>query len=554
VHSLFSLERFTMSTWREFERDFARLLFHLNFSDVRLIGGSNEKGADILAVKDKNRWAFQCKFTNSGNVNKKGVKQLVEAKKYYGVDKIGLVTSGIPGAALKKTLAKQSRFGFDISLFDLKRILRLAKNAPNFSPRKKTLRDYQDETKIGLYHNLLNTGKGFAIMATGLGKTVVISQLVSDLFEYKKLKNNRVLVLAHTNDLVDQLLKDFWCQLPKTVLTNRLGNGEKPFQYNGITFSTIQTASLLKNKLPYFDLVVVDEAHRIGSESYLNTIDALGPQMICGVTATPWRGDNFNIRTVIGDPVSNVGIAEGLRLGYLAEVDYRMLADDLNWNMVQDLSQFDYSLKQLNRKLILPKRDKEAAKIIYDTFKKDDRKSCIVFSPTIVHAKSFAGTLRLLGLRAISISSKLNKRERNRLLSNFKAGLYDVVVAVDIFNEGVDVPDVDLIAFLRVTHSRRLFVQQLGRGLRISSTKDKVIVLDFVSDIRRIAAVLKLDKTACGGSIEKLGLGKSLVKFIGKGSNKLSKEWMLDQADFLNRDNESNLELPEFDYPDPLTV
>jgi len=233
-------------------------------------------------------------------------------------------------------------------------------------------------------------------------------------------------------------------------------------------------------------------------------------------------------------------------------VDYRMLADDLNWNMIQDLSQFNYSLRQLNRKLIIPKRDKEAAKIIQSTFKNDNRKSCIVFSPTIEHARRFAGTLRLLGLKAISISSKDNKRERNRLLSNFKAGLYDVVVTVDIFNEGVDVPDVDLIAFMKVTHSRRLFVQQLGRGLRISPRKNKVIVLDFVSDIRRISAVLRLDRAARGGSIENLGLGKSLVKFTGKGSNKLSTEWMLDQADLLNRESDSALEMPEFDFPDPL--
>ena len=552
MNSLFSVERLGMTTWREFERDFARLLFHLNFNDVRIVGGPNERGADILAVRDEVRWVFQCKYSHSGNVNKKGVQQLVDAKKYYGVERLGLVTSGMPGAMISEEIAKQKRYGFEISLFDQPRIVNLAQKAPNYSTRKKLLRDYQEETKIDLYRTLLTTGKGLSVMATGLGKTVVISELVSDLFENNKLKHGRVLVLAHTNDLVDQLLGDFWSQLPKTVLTNRLGSKEIPIQYDGVTFATIQSAILKKDILPYFDMIIVDEAHRVGSVSYRNVISSLEPEFLCGVTATPWRGDNFNIRSILGDPVSNVGIAEGLRLGYLSEVDYRMLADNLNWNLVQDLSQFNYSLKQLNRKLILPKRDKEAAKIIYDTFKNDHRKSCIVFTPTIEHARRFAGTLSLLGLKAISISSKDNKRERNRLLSNFKAGLYDVVVAVDIFNEGVDVPDVDLIAFMKVTHSRRLFVQQLGRGLRVSPRKDKVIVLDFVSDIRRISAVLRLDRAARGGSIEKLGLGKSLVKFTGKGSNKFSTEWMLDQADLLNRESDSTLELPEFDFPDPL--
>jgi superfamily II DNA/RNA helicase len=82
--------------------------------------------------------------------------------------------------------------------------------------------------------------------------------------------------------------------------------------------------------------------------------------------------------------------------------------------------------------------------------------------------------------------------ERNRVLCDFHDGTVDIVCAVDIFNEGVDVPDVNIVVFQRVTHSRRIFVQQLGRGLRLSPDKQKVIVLDFVSDIRRFAAGLEL--------------------------------------------------------------
>ena len=85
--------------------------------------------------------------------------------------------------------------------------------------------------------------------------------------------------------------------------------------------------------------------------------------------------------------------------------------------------------------------------------------------------------------------------ERNRILSDFHDGAIDVVCAVDIFNEGVDVPDVNIIVFQRVTDSRRIFVQQLGRGLRLAPGKDKVIVLDFVSDVRRFAAV-SISRTA----------------------------------------------------------
>src|SRR2546430_12548796 len=79
-----------------------------------------------------------------------------------------------------------------------------------------------------------------------------------------------------------------------------------------------------------------------------------------------------------------------------------------------------------------------------------------------------------------------------RLLSGFRAGQLDVVATVDLFNEGIDVPDVDLIVFMRSTHSRRIFVQQLGRGLRVSPGKENVVVLDFVTDLRRVAEAIEL--------------------------------------------------------------
>lgn len=95
--------------------------------------------------------------------------------------------------------------------------------------------------------------------------------------------------------------------------------------------------------------------------------------------------------------------------------------------------------------------------------------------------------------------------ERNRILCDFHDGVINAICAVDIFNEGVDVPDVNIIVFQRVTHSRRIFVQQLGRGLRLSENKDKVIVLDFVSDIRRFAAGLDLKDQLTDGTQAKNG-------------------------------------------------
>jgi hypothetical protein len=137
-------------------------------------------------------------------------------------------------------------------------------------------------------------------------------------------------------------------------------------------------------------------------------------------------------------------------------------------------------------------------------------------------------------------------------MSKFRAGELDMVVTVDLFNEGVDLPDVDLIAFMRVTHSRRIFVQQLGRGLRVSPTKNRVLVLDFVSDLRRVAEVLSLDRATRAGSIERLGLGGRLVQFNDVSAGGFLREWLLDQASVVLREGDPLLEMPELNYPTPV--
>jgi superfamily II DNA or RNA helicase len=274
--------------------------------------------------------------------------------------------------------------------------------------------------------------------------------------------------------------------------------------------------------------------------------------MLGGVTATPWRGDNYDIDTIFGPPLVKMGIAEGLQRGFLSEVDYRMYADNLDWEYVQEISEHRYSISQLNRRLIIPTRDDQAARLIKETFEQDGRKTGIVFSPTIQHADEIAATLRNYGLKAESISTDIPPRERDALMSRFKKGGLDILASVDLFNEGVDVPDVDLIVFMRATHSRRIFVQQLGRGLRTAPGKDKVVVLDFVTDIRRIAEVIELDKVVRGESVEHLGMGRKIVQFNDKSAGGFLREWMLDQASLFLREGDPVLDIPHFDFPEPI--
>ena len=544
--------RLMYGPWQAFERDVARLLIVNGFDDVRVVGGTGDRGADVLGAKNGRLWVWQCKHTTTSSPPRDAVGEVVEAAKYYQAERMVVATSRPPGAGLLEEKVRFERQGLKVELAPPNVLLNKMRRSPEYSRSRRVLRDYQDEASSRFREALTDTGRGQMILATGLGKTVVMAEVVADLHRDGLVKNKRVLVLSHTRELVDQLHKAFWYQLPSWVPTHQLTGGEWPAYWDGITFATIQSVVSRLDDLPTFGLIFVDEAHHVGADMYQRAIDILKPSMLGGVTATPWRGDSFDIDKLLGRPLVRIGIAEGLQRGFLSEVDYRLLADNLDWDFVQEASSHGYSVSQLNRKLIIPTRDEQAARLIKYAFEREERRAAILFSPTIAHAKSMAAMLRRYDVKTEPIYGEMPIRDRDKLLSRFKAGELDVLSSVDLFNEGVDVPDVDLIVFMRATHSRRIFVQQLGRGLRISPHKKNTIILDFVTDIRRVAEVIELDKAARDGPMEQLGLGSRLVQFSEASAGGFLQEWLLDQASFILREGDPVLELPNFNFPDPI--
>jgi superfamily II DNA or RNA helicase len=544
--------RLLYGPWKAFERDVARLLIVNGFDDVRVVGGAGDRGADVLGVKSGKLWVWQCKHTTTSTPPKAAVAEVVAAARYYEADRMVVATSRPPGQGLLEEKARFERQGLKIELAPPGVLLKRMKGSPEYAPSRRGLREYQENASSRFREALLDTGRAQLVLATGLGKTVVMAEVVADLYRDSLIKENRALVLAHTRELVDQLHKAFWYQLPSWVPTQQFSEGECPVHWDGITFATIQSVISRLDELPSFGLILVDEAHHVGADTFRRAINVLAPPMLGGVTATPWRGDAFDIDEILGQPLVKIGIGEGLQQGFLSEVDYRLLADNLDWNFVQEASTHKYSITQLNRKLIIPTRDEQAARLIKQAFESEGRRAAILFSPTIAHAKSMAAMMRRYGVRTEPIYGDLPPRERDKLMTRFRAGQLDVLTSVDLFNEGVDVPDVDLIVFMRTTHSRRIFVQQLGRGLRVSPGKKNVIVLDFVTDIRRIAEVIELDKAARGGPLERLGLGSRIVQFNDASAGSFLQEWMLDQASLFLRESDSTLELPEFEFPAPI--
>jgi superfamily II DNA or RNA helicase len=244
-----------------------------------------------------------------------------------------------------------------------------------------------------------------------------------------------------------------------------------------------------------------------------------------------------------------MGIAEGMARGFLAEVDYRLFLDEIDWSVVTEVSQKGLTIKDLNHRLFLPQRDDAIVDRIRDAWQKLPAPRGIVFCRTIDHAEEFAQLLRSSGWRrAACLNTRQSRRDRDLLMSEFRDGRIPVVTAVDIFNEGVDVPDVNILCFLRVTHSRRIFVQQLGRGLRLAHGKDRVYVLDFVSDIRRIAATMELQRAldrVLDDEVERVSLPQPFVSFSEPRIGTLMDEWIEDAASLEDASEEVRLQFPE---------
>lgn len=543
--------------WQEFERNTARLLLHAGWRNPQLVGRTGDGGVDVLATDAKGRLClFQCKFTSGTPPGPASITEVRNAGKLYGADGLYVVTSTKPTNSFFSETSRLKSLGLSIEYLGPDRLASLSASVPAYAPTRVELYDFQAEAVSEIRSALLSSGQAQLVLATGLGKTVVASEVVADLLRDGLLGDGRVLVLAHTIPLVNQLISAFWRQLPASVPTHRLAQGETPTSFEGVTFASFQTLMNIENP-PSFDLIVVDEAHHLGAPGYMDVISRVSSPKILGITATPWRSDGVNISSVLGVPVFSMGIKEGLAQDYLSKVDYRFFVDRIDWEFVHSNSQYGYTISDLNKKLLLPTRDEVAINEITKVFNEQHRKRGIVFSPSQRHARSFASDLRRHGFTADAITSEDDHISRHRKLSQFASGKIKFLCAIDIFNEGMDVPDVDLLVFMRVTHSRRIFIQQLGRGLRVSPVKDKVVVLDFAADIRRIHGTLDLTQADEKGEVERMLLSHVNVAFSDRSMGNFFYEWIADMGNIQDLEEDEVVRMPiidpqQFNFPNSL--
>ena len=525
-----------------FTRQVERLMGLLGFRDVVNIDGPGDHGGDLLGTLHGQLWVLQCKWKTKGAVDRAAVDEVSGAFEHYGASRAAVVTNTKPSSDAERRAEELLRLGRTIDFWDGRDLQGLLESTPEHAP--VVLRDYQDAAVSALWSDLRTRRRALLILATGLGKTVVGGEIVG-----RHLRENPeqdVLVVAHTKELVNQLERALWRHLPRRVPTQILTGDERPNALAGVTCATTSSAlgAVLRGWRP--GLIMIDETHHVGADGqYDRLLDELKGSLQFGVTATPWRGDRYDIETRFGAASFRLGIEEGMRRGYLATVDYRLFVDNIDWDVVREASLHDYSIKELNSRLFLTQRDEAVVEALKEAWNSTSAPRAIVFCQTIEHAERVGQLLRRLPewSDAAALHAGMHKRERQQRLLDFRAGRIPILAAVDILNEGVDVPDVNILAFARVTHSRRIFVQQLGRGLRLREGKDRVLALDFVSDIRRVAALLNMRRQLDASDIEVLpAVPQPSIRFNDLRAESLLEQWILDAADLETANDESRLQ------------
>ncbi len=560
-------------TWQNFERLVCRYLYYKEFENPRIVGTTGDKGADIIAHKNGKRWLFQVKHWKN-RVGGADVIKTVGSLSFYNAEIPVVVSrSGFNEASLRLRNEFFAQ-GISCQLWDSEFLIKnTQKIDPNeYPPDAETqhqTRPYQ-ETAIQRLKEQFTSGsarRGMIVMATGLGKTRVMCEFIRRINVGKEMK---VLVITHTNDLVYQLERAFWPFMrasQESIVWNGMEKQTTDTLANtDFVFACLNTAAnYVKGggSLPDFDIVFVDECHHVGDEGmYPNILGnilagTVSGSFLAGVTATPWRPDEYDLKQTFGETLLSMDLVAGLRGGFLCNIDYRMYTTNLDWSKFsgkQDkIRNKKISPKGINRTFFVSEWDDGVVDEFQKAWSEQKIPRAIVFCGTINHAKMMCAKInarQFCRTEALFSAAGGGGRqaiyERNRIISDFHAGNVQVICCVDILNEGIDVPDVNIVVFQRVTHSRRIFIQQLGRGLRLAENKDKVIILDFVSDVRRFAAGLEL-KNAIQGVPVKLNHKVEFYRYgqVDNRAESFLREWLDDISAVENTgDNAAELRFP----------
>jgi len=315
---------------------------------------------------------------------------------------------------------------------------------------------------------------GLVVMATGLGKTWLAA------FDTHEAKAKRILFVAHREEILEQAASTFV----------RIRIGAKIGRYTGkqkeldvdMLFASIQTIGKTKHLrrfgVKHFDYIIVDEFHHASARTYQKLLNYFQPHFLLGLTATPKRTDQVDILSLCDN---NLVFCQDLFDGILAELlcpfvyfgiaDKHVNYQEISWRNGK------FEPNELNNKLATLARARHALK----KWREHSQDCTLAFCISRNHADFMADYFVKNGVKAAAVHNG-SHLQRNEALTLLKNGQISIVFSVDLFNEGVDLPKINTILMLRPTESKIIFLQQLGRGLRLNPGKDKLVVIDFIGN------------------------------------------------------------------------
>ncbi len=433
------------------------------------IGSSN---LSCYALKDGKEWNFKATQFELPHVIE-DVRNSFEA--YWCDSSFEKYKPGIDEERLKKALGADWKTPLlDFSALDLMRA-----------------KDYQQEIleKLDVERNVHNHFRNLVVAATGTGKTVIAA------FDFKRYREANpdchFLFIAHRQEILRQAMQTFRIVLEDPNFGSVWDGMNEPSSYQHV-FASKDT---LRNRIDtikltndYYDYMIVDEVHHIVAPTYVKLIEYFKPHILLGLTATPERtNENEDIKKYFDDHISaEIRLPAALNAGLLAPFHYYGIPDNVDLTEVK-WSGHGYDVAELSR--IYTQNDFRTGLILkkmqeYIGNSRLHKVRALCFCVDKEHAKFMNAKFTLAGLKTDVLTSDDNNQHRRIVKQRLQSGAINYLFVVDLFNEGVDIPEIDTVLFLRPTESATVFLQQFGRGLRLHKGKDHLTVLDFVGHSR----------------------------------------------------------------------
>lgn len=383
--------------------------------------------------------------------------------------------------------------------------------------------------------------KGIVILPTGTGKTFLSA------FDSLKVQG-RILFIVHRLDILAQSKEAFEKIYPNEKLGLLTGAEKENVWDSKVLFAskdTLRNPDVLKQfRSDEFDYIIVDEVHHGQAPSYQVVLKYFVPNyFMLGLTATPDRMDRKDIFELFDyQKVFEYSLTDAIENGFLVPYTYYGLKDNIDYNNIR-YNGNKYNVADLDRNLIIRERNE---KIFEEYVQKGLGNKALGFCNSIKHAEAMAEFFNQKGVPSCAITAQSSNRDQ--LIKDFRENKYTVAFTVDLFNEGIDIPDLRVLLFLRPTESKTVFFQQLGRGLRLCGAKDRVVIIDFIGNYKKANNIRKF--LAKGEREQKKGVTGRVEKIVYEYSPRCEIIFEAEVEQILDRQDTTEREITKEDLKD----